>query len=96
MGEPHTSFDVILSLWETTNHPKMVELSTKRKEPQMRKDSKFSKDIRKALRVEMIRIGHEESAVDYVLNRYDFDSYLLEGTLSHITNDIQAVENAVN
>ena len=96
MGEPHTSFDVILSLWETTNHPKMVELSSKTKEDKMRKDSKFSKDIRKALRAEMIRIGHEEGAVNYVLNRYDFDSYLLEGTLSHIDKEIYAVESAVN
>jgi hypothetical protein len=89
-------FSVILSLWETTNHPKMVEDSTKTKEDKMRKDSRFTKDIKKALKAEMIRIGHESNAVDYVVSRYDFDTYLLEGTLSHITKEISAVENAVN
>jgi hypothetical protein len=96
MGEPHTFFRVKVLLWETTSHPEVVEDSTTTKEDKMRKDSKFSKDIRKALKAEMIRIGHEEGAVNYVLNRYDFDSYLLEGTLSHIDGEIYAVESAVN
>jgi hypothetical protein len=62
----------------------------------MRNDTKFSKDIKKALKAEMVRIGHEANAVDYVLSRYDFDSYLLEGTLSHISKEIYTVESAVN
>jgi len=62
----------------------------------MRKDTQFSKDIKKALKAEMVRQGHESNAVDYVLSRYDFDSYLLEGTLSHISKEIYTVETAVN
>jgi hypothetical protein len=62
----------------------------------MRNDTKFSKDIKKALKAEMVRLGHEVNAVDYVLSRYDFDSYLLEGTLSHISKEIYTVESAVN
>lgn len=62
----------------------------------MRKDTQFSKDIKKTLKAEMIRQGHESNAIDYVLSRYDFDSYLLEGTFSHISKEIYLVETAVN
>jgi hypothetical protein len=76
--------------------PKWLNFQLKEKGYKMRKETKFTKDIRKALKAEMVRIGHEEGAVDYVLSRYDFDSYLLEGTLSHIDKEIYAVESAVN
>ena len=54
-----------------------------------RKDSQFSKDIRKALKKEMLRKNQLESAIDFILSSYDFDSYLLEGTLSHIEEQIR-------
>ena len=62
----------------------------------MYKETQFRKDIKKVLKKEMIRQGHESNAVDYVLSRYDFDSYLLEGTFSHISKEIYSVETAVN
>jgi len=62
----------------------------------MYKDTQFSKDIKKALKKEMIRQGHQANAVDYVISRYDFDTYLLEGTLSHISKEVYSVETAVN
>lgn len=58
----------------------------------MRKDSQFSKDIRKAIKKEMTKRGHLSEAVSFILDRYDFESYLLEGSLSHLEDQIRCAE----
>lgn len=55
-----------------------------------RKESQFSKDIKKALAKEMLKKNLNEYAVEFILSSYDFESYLLEGTLSHIEEQIRA------
>jgi hypothetical protein len=55
----------------------------------MRKESQFNKDIKKVIKKEMLKRGQEESAIDFIVNSYDFDSYLLEGSLSHLEDQIR-------
>jgi hypothetical protein len=57
-------------------------------------NSTFSKDIAKALVKEMKARGLSEKAAAYVCSNYDFDSYLLEGSLSHLEKQIYEVETA--
>ncbi len=58
-------------------------------------NSTFQADISKAIIKEMTRCGLSEKAVAYVCSTYDFTSYLLEGSLSHLEKQIYAVETAV-
>jgi hypothetical protein len=57
-------------------------------------NSTFNKDISKAIVKEMVRCGLSEKAAAYVCSNYDFDSYLLEGPLSHLEKQIYEVETA--
>lgn len=57
----------------------------------MNSGDKLSKDIAKALKNHFVRIGLDERASDYVLSKYDFYCYLLEGSLSHLESDIVKV-----
>jgi hypothetical protein len=70
----------------STNQPEPIERGTKMK----RKESQFSKDINKALTKEMLKRNLNPNAVAFILRSYDFESYLLEGTLSHIEGQIRA------
>lgn len=58
----------------------------------MRKESQFTKDIKKAIQKEMVKRGHLSEAVAFIVNRYDFESYLLEGSLSHLEDQIRCAE----
>ena len=57
-------------------------------------NSTFSKDISKAIVKEMKARGLSEKAAAYVCSNYDFTSYLLEGSLSHLEKQIYEVETA--
>ena len=57
-------------------------------------NSTFNKDISKAIVKEMVRLGYDESAAAYVCSTYGFDTYLLEGTLSHLEKQIENVQTA--
>ena len=57
-------------------------------------NSTFNKDISKAIIKEMTRCGLSEKAAVYVCSTYDFTSYLLEGSLSHLEKQIYNVEIA--
>ena len=57
-------------------------------------NSTFNKDITRALVKEMKARGLSETAAAYVCSNYDFTSYLLEGTLSHLEKQIYQVETA--
>lgn len=57
-------------------------------------NSTFNKDISKAIIKEMVRCGLSESAAAYVCSTYDFTSYLLEGSLSHLEKQVYNVEIA--
>ncbi len=57
-------------------------------------NSTFSKDISKAIVKEMGRLGLDPKAAAYVCSNYDFTSYLLEGTLSHLEKQIYDVQTA--
>ena len=52
---------------------------------------KLSNDIARALKNHFVRIGLNASAAEYVLSNYDFCSYLLEGSLSHLEKQILQV-----
>lgn len=58
-------------------------------------NSSFNKDITRALVKEMKARGLSETAAAFVCSNYDFTSYLLEGTLSHLEKQIYEVETAV-
>ena len=58
------------------------------------KNSTFQADITKAIVKEMVRCGLTEKAAVYVCSTYDFTSYLLEGSLSHLEKQIYNVEIA--
>lgn len=51
----------------------------------------LSQDIARALKKHYVRIGLDAKAADYVLSNYDFYSYLMEGVLSHIEDQILKV-----
>ena len=55
----------------------------------MRKESQFNKDFKKVIKKEMLKRGLEASAIDFIINSYDFDSYLLAGSLSHLADQIR-------
>lgn len=55
----------------------------------MRKESQFNKDIKKAIKKEMIKRGQDERSIDFIIYSYDFESYLLEGSLSHLEDQIR-------
>jgi hypothetical protein len=57
-------------------------------------NSTFQADITKAIIKEMTRCGLSEKAAAYVCSTYDFTSYLLEGSLSHLEKQIYNVEIA--
>jgi hypothetical protein len=57
-------------------------------------NSTFNADITKAIVKEMGRLGLDPKAAAYVCSNYDFTSYLLEGTLSHLEKQIYQVETA--
>jgi hypothetical protein len=57
-------------------------------------NSTFNTDISKAIVKEMGRLGLDPKAAAYVCSNYDFSSYLLEGTLSHLEKQIYQVETA--
>ena len=61
----------------------------------MSKESQFNKDIKKAIKKEMLRQNQLDIAIDFVLNTYDFESYLLEGTLSHLKDQIRLATASV-
>ena len=42
----------------------------------------------------MVRLGLDENAAAYVCSTYGFDTYLLEGTLSHLEKQIYDVQTA--
>ncbi len=42
----------------------------------------------------MVLIGFDEKAAAFVCSNYDFHSYLLEGSLSHIEEQISKVQTA--
>jgi len=56
----------------------------------MYKESQFTKDIKKAIKKEMLKRSHLEKAIDFVVNAYDFESYLLEGSLGHLEDQIRS------
>jgi len=56
----------------------------------MYKESQFTKDIKKAIKKEMVKRGQDERAIDFIINSYDFESYLLEGSLSHLEDQIRS------
>ena len=56
----------------------------------MYKESQFTKDIKKAIKKEMLKRSHLEEAINFVVNAYDFESYLLEGSLSHLEDQIRS------
>jgi hypothetical protein len=58
------------------------------------KNSTFNKDISKAIVKQMVLIGFDEKAAAFVCSNYDFHSYLLEGSLSHIEEQISKVQTA--
>jgi len=57
-------------------------------------NSTFNKDISKAIVKEMVRLGLDANAAAYVCSTYGFDTYLLEGTLSHLEKQIYDVQTA--
>ena len=57
-------------------------------------NSTFNKDISKAIVNEMVRRGLDKDASAYVCSTYDFETYLLEGTLSHLEKQIESVQIA--
>jgi hypothetical protein len=57
-------------------------------------NSTFNADISKAIVKEMGRLGLDPKAAAYVCSNYDFNSYLLEGSLSHLEKQIYQVETA--
>lgn len=57
-------------------------------------NSTFNADITKAIVKEMSRLGLDPKAAAYVCSTYDFDTYLLEGTLSHLEKQIYDVQTA--
>ena len=58
------------------------------------KNSTFQADITKALVKEMSRLGLDSKTAAYVCSTYDFTSYLLEGSLSHLEKQVYNVEIA--
>ena len=58
------------------------------------KNSTFNKDISKAIVNEMVRLGLDPKAAAYVCSTYDFTSYLLEGSLSHLEKQVYQVQIA--
>ncbi len=57
-------------------------------------NSTFNADITKAIVKQMVLIGFDAKAAAYVCSTYDFHSYLLEGTLSHLEEQISKVQTA--
>ena len=57
-------------------------------------NSTFQADITKAIVKEMIRLGLDSKAAEYVCSTYDFNSYLLEGQLSNLEKQIHQVQIA--
>jgi hypothetical protein len=57
-------------------------------------NSTFNADITKAIVKEMSRLGLDPKAAAYVCSTYGFDTYLLEGTLSHLEKQIYDVQTA--
>ena len=57
-------------------------------------NSTFNADISKAIVKEMVRLGLDKNAAAYVCSTYGFDTYLLEGTLSHLEKQIYDVQTA--
>jgi hypothetical protein len=57
-------------------------------------NSTFQADITKALVKEMSRLGLDSKAAAYVCSTYDFSSYLLEGSLSQLNQQIFHVQTA--
>jgi hypothetical protein len=58
------------------------------------KNSTFNADITKAIVKEMSRLGLDPKAAAYVCSTYDFTSYLLEGSFSHLEKQIYQVQTA--
>jgi hypothetical protein len=58
------------------------------------KNSTFNTDITKAIVKEMSRLGLDPKAAAYVCSTYDFTSYLLEGSLSQLNQQIFHVQTA--
>jgi hypothetical protein len=57
-------------------------------------NSTFNKDISKAIINEMVRRGLNKDAATYICSTYGFDTYLLEGSLSHLQDQISQAEKA--
>ena len=71
-----------------------IQLLTKGKTVKTNNNSTFNADITKAIVKEMSRLGLDPKAAAYVCSTYDFDTYLLEGTLSHLEKQIYDVQTA--
>lgn len=54
----------------------------------MKTKDTLSQDIARALKKHYVRLGLDAAATEYVLSTYDFYTYLLEGSLSHIEEQI--------
>jgi hypothetical protein len=70
------------------------QLLTEGKTVKTTNNSTFQADIAKALVKEMSRLGLDPKAAAYVCSTYDFSSYLLEGSLSHLNQQIFHVQTA--
>jgi len=73
-----------------------LQLLEKGKAVKNTNNSTFQADISKAIVKEMTRQGFDSKAAAYVCSTYDFTSYLLEGSLSYLEEQIIKVEKAAN
>ena len=51
--------------------------------------------LRKVITAHLLREGHDEAAIKYVLSNYDLTCYLLDEPLVIITQQVRQVEKAV-
>ena len=58
------------------------------------KETNISKALRKAI-TDQLSKDFNDQAVSFVLNSYDLDSYLLEGFLTTISNQIAKAQKAL-
>jgi len=71
-----------------------IQLLRKGKTVKNNNNSTFNKDISKAIVKEMSRLGLDPKAAAYVCSTYDFNSYLLEGSLSQLNQQVFHVQTA--
>jgi len=56
----------------------------------------FNKDIEKAIKKALLaKWPLDERAIDFVLSSYDFHSYLMEGTFSHLEEQVRRAEESL-